>query len=265
MCYDVKQSLRSQLKYARHHGASREELEYLQQEIEKLEMIPEPNLYHASGFSHPNLIVFTNDEPYRPNLYRWGLIPWWVKDAKTAVTMSNQTLNARGETIFDKPAYREAARKRRCIIPLDGFYEHHNHNKKTYPFHIKLRNDEPMLVAGLWERWQINGDVPRLTVSIVTCPANKLMSRIHNNPKAENGPRMPVILHPEMANRWLRPVHDEQDKKLLQELIKPYDDAGMEAYTVRTLRGKNATGNKPEASDKYEYEELNCEELLMIA
>jgi putative SOS response-associated peptidase YedK len=255
MCYDIKYQTRKKLVYAKRIGASEEDIRDLERQLEILgDRLPA--MYHASGFSHPELVVFTNEAPMQPQLFQWGLIPFWVKDSVTAVKISNDTLNARGETIFEKPSFREAAKKRRCLILVDGFYEHHHFNGKTYPFHISLKNDEPMVLAGLWEKWELKDQgISKYTVSIVTTKANELMAKIHNNPKLAEA-RMPVILPKELENKWLKPLNDDLDKKGIQELLRPYDNNEMMAHTVRRLRGKEALGNKPEVAEEWKWEEL---------
>lgn len=115
----------------------------------------------------------------------------------------NNTLNARGETIFEKPSFRTSAKNHRCIIYVAGFYEHHHYNNKTYPFFIYRKDAQPMALAGLWSEWKNPDTGGRLnTFSIVTTKGNKMMARIHNNPKLKE-PRMPVILPSELEDEWL--------------------------------------------------------------
>lgn len=250
MCYDVKTSTLRKLKYAKHRG-DLEGIEELEKELEQLEMMP---LYHSSGFSHPKLLAFKNDRPFSPSSLTWGLIPGWIKDPVSATRLMRQTLNARGETIWEKPSFRSAAKNKRCLIYLDGFYEHLHHQGKTYPFHIKMKDDSPMIVAGLWEEW-VNKDTGEIinTCSIVTTEANPLMQRIHNNPKSE-GPRMPVILTKELQDEWLIPCKTDADKNHLKSLIKPVSEEVLTAYTVRRLKGRDAVGNVPEAEAEFVYE-----------
>lgn len=104
----------------------------------------------------------------------------------------NQTLNARGESIFEKPAFRNSARNKRCIVHVEGFYEHHHFGKRTYPDFIRLKDHDDFALAALWEECKDPATGVALhTFSIVTTEANDLLRRIHNNPKLE-GPRMPV-------------------------------------------------------------------------
>ena len=250
MCYDVQALTKLREAYAKRRGHDEASIAEIEAELEEYDGVP--SLFHASGFTHPDLLVFTNQAPYKPQFFSWGLIPFWMKDEKKAVQLSNRTLNARGETIFEKPSFRQAAQKRRCLVMIDSFYEHHHYGGQTYPFRIKLRNDEPMVLAGLWEKWIHNGSTKH-TVSIVTTQANPLMAKIHNNPKLPQ-PRMPLILPKEIEDKWLAPIEDEADKQLIQELIQPYDEAELEYHTVGKLRGKGAVGNRPEVLEVHQYE-----------
>jgi putative SOS response-associated peptidase YedK len=259
MCYNVSYLTRKQEKYAKRYGASPEEVAHIKEQLNLFD-----KKYFVSGFSHPNLPVITDEHPTVIQSYSWGMIPFWAKDILTAVKLSNQCLNARGESIFEKPAFRQSAKSRRCLITcIDGFYEYYHFKDKTYPYYITLKKDEPMTFAGLWDRWENKEEgIVRYTVTIVTTDANKLMEKIHNNPKRENGDsRMPVILPAELERDWLRPMNDKADKELLQELIKPYPDELMEARTVRQLAGKSGVGNTETAHEHFEYEELKDDDV----
>ena len=260
MCYTVKAATKKLQKYARHRG-DEALVKELALKLEKLEDEYQP-LYQAGGFGHPSILVFTNEKPFEPQLYSWGLIPSWVKDEATAQKLRTQTLNARGETIWDKPSFRESAKQKRCLIYVDAFYEYHHQKNKTYPFHVSMKDDSPMVLAGLWEEWvnKETGEIVK-TFSIVTTGGSPLMSRIHNNPKAE-GARMPVILSKEKQNEWLSPCKTEEDKARLNQLIIPYEDSRLEFHTVQRLNGKESPGNTPEAEKEFLYPELDLERLM---
>jgi len=252
MCYDIKASLESQLRRAqlRSDEAAIKEL------LEKIKPFVENKLYHGSGYAHPKTLIYTNQEPSLPTVSIWGLIPHWVKDNKQRFQFWNNTLNARGETIFEKPSFRESARHKRCIIVLDGFYEHHHYKGSTYPFLVQHKSKKSITVAGLWSEWldKETGEIIN-SFSIVTTRANRLMSKIHNNPKLSE-PRMPVILTEDTSEQWLLPIENEADKNIIEGLIMPYTEEELTAFTVNKLRGKNALGNVPEASEEHVYEEL---------
>lgn len=252
MCYDIKASLEAQLNRANRSG-DKKAMEEILEDLVPLTDLP---LHHASGFSHPKILIYTDRSPDFPEVSSWGLVPHWVKDEAQLKKLWNNTLNARGETIFEKPSFRDAAKNSRCLIYIDGFYEHHHFKGKTYPFFIRSRDRKPIPLAGLWSEWYDKETKTVLnTFSIVTTDGNSLLAKIHNNPKLK-GPRMPLILSPSMEDQWLNPVHGNLDKKELQTLIMPYPENELEAYTVGKLRGKEYVGNVPEISNEKVYEEL---------
>lgn len=252
MCYDIKASLEAQLSRAKRSG-DKKAMEEILQELVPLTDLP---LHHASGFNHPKLLIYTDRSPDFPEVSSWGLVPHWVKDSVQLLKLWNNTLNARGETIFEKPSFREAAKNSRCIIYIDGFYEHHHYKGKTYPFFIHAKDHRPIALGGLWSEWY-DSETKKMwnTFSIVTTTGNSMMAKIHNNPKLE-GPRMPVILPSELEEQWLHPVKDELDQKQLETLITAFPENELEAYTVGRLRGKEYKGNSPEISNEVVYKEL---------
>lgn len=252
MCYDVKAQTEAQLKRAIHYGdenAIREIKEKLLKETD----LP---LFHVTGFQHPKMFIYTHESPNYPVVSQWGLVPGWARDKKD---IWNKTLNARGETIFEKNSFKKSAKDKRCIICIDGFYEHHHHGKETVPYYISRKDKKPISLAGLFNEWTDpeTGEVLN-TFSIVTTEGNPMMAEIHNNPKLK-GPRMPVILPDELEDEWLADYKDELDQKKLEELLRPYPKSEMTAHTVGKLRGKNAVGNQPEATDHFEYENVKEE------
>lgn len=251
MCYDIKASYEAQLKRAKRNG----DLNAIEEIMEKLIPLTDLPLYHASGFSHPEILIYTDREPNFPEVATWGLIPNWVKDEEGVKKIWNNTLNARGETIFEKPSFRHAAKHNRCVIYIDGFYEHHHYKKETYPFYIYKKDKTPMALAGLWSEWQNEMGGITKSFSIVTTSANPIMAKIHNNPKLKE-PRMPLIIPMELEENWLHPISDGLDKTLIQDLIKSYPDEEMIYYTVGKLRGKSYLGNVEEILEEVVYEEL---------
>lgn len=252
MCYDIAASLDAQLKRALRHG-DREAAEQIREELVPMTDLP---LYHASGFSHPKLLIYSTESPEYPIVATWGLLPHWIRDWEQGKKFWNKTLNARGETIFEKPSFRQAARSNRCLIYVDGFYEHHHHAGASYPYFIYRHNGAPMIFAGLSSDWSDpNTGAIFTTFSIVTTAGNSLLARIHNNPKLA-GPRMPVILPDELADQWLHPTSDARELSEIQRLISPYPDADLKAHTVGRLRGKGYAGNQPQISKEVIYPEL---------
>lgn len=251
MCYDIQAKLKTQLKRTRRMNQA--------EFIRELETELKPYItswHHVSGFSHPNVLIYINENPTLPSLASWGLIPHWVKNQVQANKIRNNTINARGESIFEKPSYRDAAKAKRCLISVDGFYEYHHKNGKTFPHFIHKKSEEPMTLAGLWSNW-INKQTGKLLKSftIVTVKANPLLSKIHNNPKLKEA-RMPLLLTNDKADEWLNVSHDKTDTNRIKALMTPSEEE-LIAYTVRPLRGKKAVGNKPEASKQFFYDELN--------
>ena len=239
MCYDISQQLTAALKRAKRQQDD-EQARIIQEKMRKYGM----PLFHASGFSHPTLLIYTN-EGHR--FATWGLIPFWVKNEDQAQSLWNRTLNARGETIFEKPSFRNAAKRGRCIIPVNGFFEHHHHAESglKIPHFVYLPDNEIIHLAGLYEEWA-NPETGEIitTCSIVTTQANELMTFIHNGGKE---PRMPVILTEEDEVSWLT-----GDKTLAKEAIKPYANE-LVTRTVAPLRGKKALGNVEQALAEYDY------------
>lgn len=126
------------------------------------------------------------------SLLRWGLVPFWAKDSK----IGNRMINARAETVAEKPSFRAAYAKRRCIVFADGFYEWRTEASGKTPYFISMASGEPFAFAGLWESWKDRETGESLqTSTIITTAANNFMAAIHN--------RMPVVLDPSTAERWL--------------------------------------------------------------
>jgi putative SOS response-associated peptidase YedK len=152
---------------------------------------------------------------------KWGLVPAWAKDPSTGARF----INARSETVTEKPSFREAFKKRRCIIPADGFYEWQRAGGRKQPYFFHMRDDRPFGFAGLWERWEGNIGEALDTCTILTTEANDMLRPVHD--------RMPVILHPEEYSLWLGA--GERERALLMELLRPYPANGMIGYPVSPL------------------------------
>ena len=174
----------------------------------------------APTHHHP---ILSNEQPSTWQFFRWGLIPHWAKSAAVGAKM----INARIESVLEKPAFRQAIRQRRCLVPLDGFYEWQTQGSQKRPYRIGLKNGELFSVAGIWEKWQNPQGHTIHSFSLLTQPPNSLLAPIHN--------RMPAILHPEQERLWL-------DRSLSTEsalqLISPYPSELMHAYPVSTRVNK---------------------------
>ncbi len=158
---------------------------------------------------------------------RWGLVPSWSKGADARFSM----INARAETVEQKPAYRGPFRYRRCLIPTEGFYEWRPEQGGKQPYLIRMRSGKPFALAGLWDHWQDPNGSELETCSILVTDANPLIAPIHD--------RMPVILPPEVRDRWLDP--HQQDTRALRSLLIAYDPSSLEVYPVS--RAVNNTRN----------------------
>lgn len=251
MCYDIKVSFEAQLKRAKQSG----DWVAVEEIMERLIPYTDLPIHHMSGFNHPEILIYTDEDPSFPIVATWGLIPDWVYDEEQKENIWKKTLNARGETIFEKKSFKKSAKQRRCLIYIDGFYEHHHYNGKTYPFYIYNKNKEPLTLAGLWNEWTKPTGGKFNSFSIVTTKANKLLAKIHNNPKLDE-PRMPLILNVNQEKQWLKKINNEEDEIQIKKLITPFSDDLLDKYTVPKLRGKNYLGNVEEINLEFIYDEL---------
>jgi putative SOS response-associated peptidase YedK len=168
------------------------------------------------------IAVVANNGLNKVEFFKWGLIPGWAKDP----TIGNRMINARGETLAEKPSFRTAYRRRRCLVLADGFFEwQRNPDKSKTPVYIQLESREPFAFAGLWESWHSPTADTILSCTIITTQPNNFMANIHN--------RMPVILPRRAYGRWLDP--DEQGPGQLDDLLVPYPAEEMTAYPVSTV------------------------------
>jgi len=206
-------------------------------------------IYHASGFQLPDIPCILDSEPERVRYVKWGLIPHWVKDAQQADMIRFQTLNARSETIFEKPSFRGPIRRSRCLVLVDGFFEFRDVRAKKFPYLIRLKDGEAFALAGIWDTW---GELR--TFSVVTTRANPFMEMIHNTKK-----RMPLILPKDVERAWLDP---NMDDVFLEELMAPFDESFMEAHPVsRDLARRDLDTNVPEILVERSYPELELSSL----
>ena len=171
--------------------------------------------------------VVIQEEGHRHvKLMKWGLIPFWAKDA----SIGSKMINARSETIQEKPAFKNAFRKRRCIVPVDGFYEWKASGKKKVPYRVSMRDQGTFGFAGLWESWRSPEDGKTIeTYTVITTQANSFMKDIHD--------RMPVILDQSQYSHWLDPEKQDlkQDLEDLQTLLQPFSPTRMQAHPVSKL------------------------------
>lgn len=256
MCYDVNYIFKQQLKRAKYHS-NKKAITDIEDQVK--DYFPK-QVFHISGFTHPDMIIYTQEDPLWPKLSNWGFVPHWCKESGQADKLKNMCLNAVGETIFEKPAFRNSAREKRGIVLLNGFYEHHHFKNKTYPFFITGKGDTPFAVATLYDEWtdMDTGEIQH-TFSIVTTAANPLMAKIHNKKK-----RMPLIIPNDMVNDWLSPINDKTGKELIVHIIHTTPSSEMKAHTIGRLRGANAIGNVPEVTTKVSYKDLPTTEITDV-
>jgi putative SOS response-associated peptidase YedK len=196
--------------------------------------------------TQPIAIVRLNEGKRQFALVRWGLLPSWVKDPKTFTLL----INARGESASDKPAFRNAMKRRRCLIPADGFYEWKAVAGRKQPFYVRAKSGKPFAFAGLWETWMGPNGEELETAAIVTTRANRTLAAIHE--------RMPVVVPPEAFDLWLNCA--EVDGKTAEALIQPAPENLLEAYEISPAVNRTANDNakliertapgEPEAASK---------------
>ena len=171
---------------------------------------------------------------------RWGLVPRWAKDPKSG----NRMINMRAETVREKPTWQRTLAQKRCIIPIDGFYEWQDQGKgrRKQPFYIAARDEQPLALAGLWATWRDpDSDDELWSCTILTTSANKLMRSVHH--------RMPVILLPESWDAWLDP--DNKDVEQLTALLEPAPEDLLMLWPVDPAVG-NVRNNRPELLEPLE-------------
>jgi len=156
------------------------------------------------------------------NLLRWGLVPAWAKDG--SITAGSRMINARAETLSQKPAFSRLIKRQRCLIPADGFYEWQQSGagKEKIPYYFRLKNCQPFAFAGLWDRWRPHGQDELRTCTIITTNANSMLAGMHD--------RMPVILNNDQCRRWL--TTDEMPAEEAAAMLQPYPAEQMETYPV---------------------------------
>lgn len=189
--------------------------------------------YFYKAFSNPMIPVIAGKASSEAKLMQWGLIPSWAKDRHKASEIRKGTYNARAESLHDKPSFREALLKGRCLVLAHGFYEWQHVKGAKIPWYIRLKNDAPFAFAGLYDRWQDpdNGEIIN-SCSIVTTRANPLMEKIHNTKK-----RMPVILTPDHEKEW---ISGDISLRKAGELLFPLDESEMHAHVISPLISQNS-------------------------
>jgi putative SOS response-associated peptidase YedK len=186
-------------------------------DIGEIQWAFEPSFNIAPG---QDVLAVLNGGGRRLAKMRWGLIPSWSKDPQ----IGDRMINARAETLAQKPSFSRSFKERRCLIVASGFYEWQARAGKKYPVYIRLRSDRPFGFAGLYDVWRPAEGDPVTSCTIITTMPNELLAPIHN--------RMPVIIRPEDRSEWLD--RGVKDLPRLQKLLNPYPDSDLEAYEVST-------------------------------
>lgn len=186
--------------------------------------------------TQPIAIVRLMDGKRQFALVRWGLLPSWVKDPKNFALL----INARGESVIDKPAFSAAMKRRRCLIPADGFYEWKAIGTRKQPYYVRAKSGQPLAFAGLWETWTGPNGEELETAAIVTTRANRALAVIHE--------RMPVIVPPEAFNLWLDCAN--VDPETAAALISPASENLLDTYEISTAVNRTANDN-PELVERH--------------
>lgn len=175
--------------------------------------------------------VIVNDGRISVKLMQWGLIPSWAKDP----AIGNKMINARAETLTEKPSFKRLIGKRRCLVLTDGFYEWRKEGRRKVPMRFVLKSREPFAFAGLWDSWRKPDGGELQSYTIITTQANELLKPIHD--------RMPVILDDPAQKTWLDAA--VTDPRILTALLRPFPSELMEAYDVSTVVNSPAN-DRPE-------------------
>jgi len=192
---------------------------------EVVELAPRYNI--APGTDIPT-IRYSPEGKRVMHLLRWGLVPHWAKDPSIGARLSN----ARGETLTEKPSFRDSFKHRRCLVPADGFYEWKSEGRQKQPYFFSMKTSEPFALGGLWESWRMpDGNVLR-TCCLITTGPNEIMLPVHD--------RMPVIIAPHDYEAWLTGESAE-----VQDLVKPYPTVEMQAWAV----GRRVSKSGEEGAD----------------
>jgi putative SOS response-associated peptidase YedK len=206
--------------------------------------------YYYHAFSFPDLPAICSGSPDKIQLFKWGLIPSWTKTSADAEEIRIKTLNARSESIRDKPSFSGSFISKRCLIPVKGFFEWQHNGREKTPWYIYHYNNDMMSLAGLYDEWTESetGKLLR-TFSILTTDANNLLSEIHNSKK-----RMPVVLEKSTEKRWLDLSLPEIEA---MELLKPIPSENFKAHTIGPLiNSRTAEKNNPELIRPFSYGKL---------
>jgi putative SOS response-associated peptidase YedK len=200
-------------------------------------------IHHGNGFDFSAWPVIVNEDTQKIKLMNWGLVPSWVKTIDDAHKIRTYNLNAKSETIFEKPSFKSAIISRRCIVPSTGFFEWKTIQKKKYPYFIYPAETDFFSLAGIYEQWsdKETGEYME-TFAILTTAANPLMAEIHNEKK-----RMPLILPADLEDYWLKGIN----KSDISACFNSFDEKLMQAHPIsKNISKRGVNSNVPEVSQK---------------
>jgi putative SOS response-associated peptidase YedK len=204
--------------------------------------------WYLNAFSLPYVPVVPDRNPDEVQMFRWGLIPYWVRDRTSAESIQVKTFNARAESITEKPSFRVPIRNKRCLVISKGFFEWQQRGAVKVPHYIYLKGGDPFSFAGIFDEWTdpSTGEITP-TFSIITTPANPLMQKIHNSKQ-----RMPVILPADIEKDWL---DKKADQEAILKFLNPLDENLMQAHTIsRLISMPGAEKNIPEIIQPFDYD-----------
>lgn len=215
MCFHNSMSKKA-IELAARYGRKTDVIEIIQEII--------TGQYHVNAFNFPKCPVITTSDEIQA--FNWGLVPFWTKSEEDANDIRKMTLNARADTIFEKPSFREPIMKKRCLVPSTGYFEWRHEGEKKIPYYIYLKDEPIFSMAGIYDVWFDKKTEEKYTsFSIITTDTNPLTDYIHNTKH-----RMPAILSKEEEEKWLNP---DLSKAEISSLLKPFDASYMDAYVIK--------------------------------
>lgn len=215
MCFHNSMSAKA-IKVAARYGRQSDVVEIYQSILDEQ--------YHVNAFTFPRYPIITSSDEVQ--VFNWGLIPFWVRSEEDATEIRKMTLNARADTIFEKPSFREPIMKKRCIVPSTGYFEWRHEGANKIPYYIYVKDEPIFSMAGIYDRWlDKDTEEEHETFSIITTDTNSLTDYIDNTKH-----RMPAILTREEEEKWLNP---SLSKAEIASLLKPFDTEKMDAYVIR--------------------------------
>jgi putative SOS response-associated peptidase YedK len=234
--------------------AAKQRIKALQEKygIKMDEELARHGYFQVSGFAHPLLPVLVQQSTLKFELMQWGLIPSWTTNEEKAIEFSNMALNAKAETVFEKPMFRNLVTNKRCILPVDGFYEWREIMKRKYPYYIYPTDNTLFTFGCVYDTW-LNTETGEIinSFSVVTTEANDVMAMIHNSKK-----RMPLILQNEDWKKWIEPETPERE---IKDLLKPSDNEMLSYHTIsKDISRRDIDTNYPEIQTEVIYPETTA-------